>query len=113
MLNEYHRLFIGLCGALAAWCAIQLFSCSSQQLTVDEAEAGLVAACALLARTVAAETPEQIDAVLSRVCAPGKTRAFMARVLAEELAKKNSGEVLEEFPADGTSVPPTTDGGSP
>lgn len=113
-----NQMLAALFAATCAWSAGVIFAspgCSAGQLTVEEAEAGLSASCVLLARAMTTENPEALDAALSRVCEPGRTRAFLARVIADSLAKKNSLPVpdwLEEpFDSTGSSAPPT-DGGA-
>lgn len=113
--NELLATFFVCACAWSAGVVLAGPGCGAGQLTVEEAEAGLSASCVLLARAMTTEHPEALEDALSRVCEPGRTRAFLARVIAENLSKKNSLPVPDwlEEPHDstGSSVPPS-DGGS-
>jgi len=111
-MNRNHflaLLFVASC-AWSAGVVLASPGCGAARLSVEEAEAGLSASCVLLARAMTETTPEALDTAVSRVCEPGRTRAFLARIIAEELSKKSdlpTTEWLEEpFDSLGTATPP-------
>ena len=113
-----NRLLLALFLASVGWSSVMIATSPSctHQLTVEEAEAGLSASCVLLARAMTTDHPEALDAALDRVCEPGRTRAFLARVIAEQLSKNPGGntewldlppqEVVTEDPFGSTGDAP-------
>ncbi len=70
--------------AVLAVVGLREFSACTSQLTVEEADAALVASCVLLSRAMTVDHPERLDAVIAQVCQPGRTREFISRVIAHD-----------------------------
>jgi hypothetical protein len=97
-------LFAASCVGSAA-IVVSSPGCGAGQLTVEEAEAGLSASCVLLARAMTVDHPEALDTALDRVCEPGRTRSFLARVIAEQLSREITTE--DPFGSSGWAPSPT------
>ncbi len=107
----FQRLKIAAVAALFGWSSVLIATspACTHQLTVEEADAAVIASCVLLSRAMIAEHTEQLDPilldeVLAQVCVPGRTRDFISRVIARG-TEKTTTEYLDFL--EGTQITPS------
>lgn len=111
------HLVLGFIAGMVSW-AIYLVgfqSCAGRPITVEEADAALVASCLVLSRVMTDNHPEQFDAVAERVCQPGRTRNLITAVITNPQPLARGTEYFDFLakPETAPAPSPELDGGLP